>query len=118
MLFDAEPETTKPPRRTKATVPATRIPDDFAVTSGMREWAAKNIPGFDFDAETENFADYWRAKAGTAATKADWPATWRTWMRRAAREAPQAPRYNSRRSGHQPFRNVNPDDALGFGYDV
>jgi hypothetical protein len=30
----------------------------------------------------ENFRDYWTAKAGQAATKIDWPATWRTWVRR------------------------------------
>lgn len=27
------------------------------------------------------FADYWAAQPGLKGTKADWPATWRTWCR-------------------------------------
>jgi hypothetical protein len=61
----------------------------------MRRWAAEKIPGYDIDAETENFIDWWRAKPGAAATKTDWPATWRTWMRKNAREAPQPSRNGS-----------------------
>ena len=33
--------------------------------------------------EAECFADYWHAKAGADARKADWLATWRNWVRRA-----------------------------------
>ena len=39
-------------------------------------------------AETENFIDYWRQRADKGALKADWVATWRTWMRRAAKDNP------------------------------
>lgn len=77
----------------------------------MRAWALLKIPGYDFEAETENFIDWWRSKAGAAAVKADWPATWRTWMRKNAREAAErspgthSANGNSRRQGHQTFRN-------------
>lgn len=30
----------------------------------------------------EDFRDYWTARAGEAGRKLDWPATWRTWVRR------------------------------------
>lgn len=79
----------------------------------MRTWAARSIPGYDIDAETENFIDYWRSKPGAAATKTDWPATWRTWMRRNAKEAPQSPRNNGRASGngYKPFQNPTDPNA-------
>jgi hypothetical protein len=57
-----------------------RIPDNFEVTDAMREWAAKEVPGVDLIKQTANFVDYWKSKTGNA-TKLDWVATWRTWMR-------------------------------------
>jgi len=71
------------PRATRAT----RIPIPFDVTEDMVEWATREIPRFDWDPETKKFVDYWRAKSGRDATKTDWPATWRNWMRRAAEGA-------------------------------
>ena len=35
--------------------------------------------------EFDKFRDYWNAKAGKDATKLDWPATWRNWLRNAAK---------------------------------
>lgn len=68
-----EPEKTKAKR-------ATKIPDPFLLTADMREWAATKAPDVSAREETENFVDYWR---GAGKPKADWVATWRTWMRRA-----------------------------------
>jgi hypothetical protein len=62
---------------------ATRVPIPFEVDDSMVEWAQREMPGFDWDAETKKFVDYWRAKSGRDATKLDWPATWRNWMRRS-----------------------------------
>jgi len=31
--------------------------------------------------QAERFADYWHAKTGKDASKADWEATWRNWIR-------------------------------------
>jgi hypothetical protein len=61
----------------------TRVPDDFAVTPPMRAWYREHTPGVDIAIETANFVDHWRAAAGAKATKADWTAAWRTWMRNA-----------------------------------
>lgn len=44
--------------------------------------------------ELAKFVDYWAAKAGAQATKLDWDATWRNWIRNAAERAP-------RRNGRQ-----------------
>jgi len=41
--------------------------------------------------ELEKFRDHWCAKAGAGATKLDWDATWRNWLRKAA-EMGQGPR--------------------------
>jgi len=61
---------------------ATRIPEKFSVDAEMVAWARKNAPHVDGRVETEQFRDYWQARSGKDATKLDWPATWRTWMRR------------------------------------
>jgi hypothetical protein len=70
---------------------AQRIPAGFTVTPDMVTWARQNTPHVDGRLETEKFIDYWQAKAGKDACKADWVATWRNWMRRAAEQQP-APR--------------------------
>lgn len=102
-LFDA-PGSKPSGRKAAAKHPvATRIPDDFAIDAGMRQWAREKIAGYDIDAETENFIDWWRSKPGAAATKTDWPATWRTWMRKNATEAGYG-----RRNGSTPARGKGP----------
>lgn len=58
------------------------LPDDFAVTDEMRLWAAENAPGVDVDEQTAIFRDHWISKAER---RADWPATWRNWIRNAKR---------------------------------
>lgn len=60
---------------------ATRLPEDFAVTPALREWALKEAADVDLDAATEEFRDYWRGVPGARGTKLDWPATWRNRMR-------------------------------------
>jgi len=41
---------------------------------------SKGMPQTRVDLEAEKFRNYWVAKTGTAATKLDWPATWRNWV--------------------------------------
>ncbi len=84
-----EPKT--PPVAPPAGGPAKRrhrIPEPFIVDASMREWLKSN-PDFDrsidWRAETAKFADHFR---GSGATKLDWVATWRNWMRRASETAP------------------------------
>lgn len=66
-----------PPKRALA---KRQLPKDFEITPAMRDWAATHTPAVNVDAELEQFTDYHRANAST---KADWVATWRTWMRNA-----------------------------------
>lgn len=40
-------------------------------------------------AELAKFRDYWTAKTGAQATKTDWQATWRNWVRKAAENGRQ-----------------------------
>lgn len=77
---------------------ATRIPDDFQPDQSMREWfTSENLHTVIANprGEHEDFCDYWRAKAGADARKIDWPATWRRWMRTAAKRASQGGGYQA-----------------------
>jgi hypothetical protein len=73
----------KKPRSSKR---ATRLPDDFTVTPEMVAWARKECPHVDGKLATTMFVDYWGSK-GRDATKTDWTATWRNWLRRAEQDA-------------------------------
>ena len=61
---------------------ATRIPPDWQPSPDLLSWAALTIPAVDVLRETPNFVDWWTAQPGAKGVKADWDATWRTWMRR------------------------------------
>ncbi|WP_402843733.1 hypothetical protein [Microbacterium sp. GXS0129] len=89
---ETETETNTPPNGGGARKRGTRIPEPFIVTSAMREWAASETPHADVDACTRQFVDYWRAESGSRASKRDWVAAWRNWLRREeapARTSPQ-----------------------------
>lgn len=62
---------------------ATRIPEDFTVTSAMVAWAQENVPHVDGRRATAMFIDHFRAASGANARKLDWVAAWRNWMRKA-----------------------------------
>lgn len=79
----------RPKRATR--VPETFPPDAEAATR-LKEWAADTCPLVELKSETENWQDWHRAKGDTAK---DWIASWRTWMRRAQKDAEQS----SRRQG-------------------
>lgn len=68
----------------------TRIAADFCLTKEMVEWGEENFPNVDGRKETAKFVDHFRAAAGSNATKLDWAATWRNWIRRAEKDYPQA----------------------------
>ncbi len=104
------PRGAAPPRpREDAPKRGTRVPDDFAVTAEMVAWAREHTPDADGRVQTAAFIDYWRGKTGKDATKLDWPATWRNWMRKA-----QGDHDRQRRRGPGPaqggvHRNVTDD---------
>ena len=65
---------------------ATRLPADWRLPKSWGQWALEERPDLSADdvrREAEIFTDYWHAKAGADARKANWEATWRNWVRRA-----------------------------------
>ena len=69
---------------------AGRLPDDWK--PDKKYWEAAQLIKPDMTQEwfiqvAHKFKDYWIAKAGKDAAKADWLATWRNWIRREADNA-------------------------------
>jgi len=97
------------PRRSRAT----RLPDDFTVTDEMKIWAGEKHPQVDIGLETDKFRDYWRGKSGKDATKEDWVATWRNWIRNSSdgRFGPNPSRASPGKR-HQPFTQSSVDRSL------
>ena len=58
-----------------------RVPDDWLVSAELQLWAREKASGVDIRAETEAFRDCEFTRAHV-----DWDATWRTWMRKAAKD--------------------------------
>lgn len=77
------PPTTSSSGPPTTTTRGSRLPDDFAVTDEMRQWARAKVPAVPAS-EHERFCDYWRGQPGAKGRKVDWVATWRNWMRKAA----------------------------------
>lgn len=73
-------ETKKEEKRATRVTPDYRPPDDVARVIMAETGATKEA----LRREHDKFIDYWRGKSGRDATKMDWDATWRNWMRNAA----------------------------------
>lgn len=80
---------------------STRLPDDWRPTQDYVDAAKALNPDYSpdwFRTTAHKFRDYWIAKSGKDATKADWLATWRNWIRndlefkRANKNAKQQPK--------------------------
>lgn len=77
------------PKRAAEAAPksrGTRLPSGWQLPREWGLWALEQ-PGWTEPAirtEADKFADYWAAKAGRDAVKADWCATWRNWIRNAS----------------------------------
>lgn len=121
------------PKKTRE-AKGTRLPEGWTPSAGQKTDAI----------ELERFRDYWTAKAGAGARKADWDATWRNWLRTAAerkqpaRAGPAPPRDavtdllanhlrgQTREPDHRPIIEINPVDpgapkpggGTGFGDPV
>lgn len=63
----------KPPR-------GTRIPDGFPGEADVA-WCRAERPSLDPEGLAEKFRDYWLGVPGQRGSKADWPATWRNFVR-------------------------------------
>lgn len=110
-----EPTTQKPDTRkteieketpngvSKNPTAGSRLPADWEPSSQDFDFAAST--GMSHDAifrEADRFRDYWIGQAGAKGRKADWPATWRNWIRRANEDRGQrrATPDNDARSNH------------------
>lgn len=58
-----------------------RLSADWVLPKEWEDWARQERPDLDLRSVGEQFKDYWSAKAGSGATKLDWQATWRNWVR-------------------------------------
>ncbi|MFG1963151.1 hypothetical protein [Nonomuraea sp. NPDC049028] len=78
-LFDVRREAKPEQKPDESAKRKTQVPKNFAITHEMRAWAAEKTPlVVDLEFETEQFVDHW---TGKRELRADWLATWRTWMR-------------------------------------
>lgn len=90
---------TSPPAQPAATTKAvrgSRLPADWQLPKAWGEWALLEKSGWTADDVrrcADKFCDHWHAASGKTATKADWLATWRNWVRNEqgppARASPQ-----------------------------
>lgn len=59
-----------------------RIPADWQPDEVLLAWAKAERPDLNLAQTVDSFRDYWIGKSGKDATKTDWPATFRNWVRR------------------------------------
>ena len=60
---------------------ATRLAPDWTLPESWALWAMTERSDLDASKVAAKFKDFWCAKAGKAALKLDWQATWRNWVR-------------------------------------
>lgn len=78
---------------------ASRLSDDWFLPMEWGQWAvSEGMTENEIRAESEKFKDYWHARAGPTASKLDWQATWRNWVRSALERKPQLKAINGGRS--------------------
>ena len=71
----------------KSSSKATRLATDWQPDEVLMAWAKSERPDLNLKLTVETFRDYWCARAGKDATKADWSATFRNWVRREKAQA-------------------------------
>ena len=81
-IAEAEADKRKPPTGVKEKSPrGTRLPPDWSPDEDLLAWAKSERPDLDLPKVLADFRDYWVAKSEKA-TKLDWPATFRSWVRK------------------------------------
>lgn len=117
-----EPEPEVSPSRKRsgravAQAQGSRLPEGWRPTEDELRFAAGvGLDPVAVSREAEVFRDYWHGKAGEKGRKADWPATWRNWVRRAAdqrrqRDGPRSAILDGYAMGIQLNRTNDDDDA-------
>ena len=72
---------------------ATRLAADWTLPAEWRAWASAHVCAYngqrlsapEIDEAAEKFADYWHSLSAQKGVRLDWRATWRNWVRKAAR---------------------------------
>lgn len=97
----AQPPEDCSPRGSPQSARGSRIPDDFPDAVALA-WCREERPDLAPGAVTAKFRDYWLGVPGQRGRKADWPATWRNFVRSErgppSRASPQAPSADDRRA--------------------
>lgn len=60
----------------------TRLPDNWKPSAELIAWATQERSDLNLQQITETFCDYWHSAAGSNASKLDWDATFRVWVRK------------------------------------
>lgn len=114
--FDSDPRTHNPEpstyversstasRKRSASTTGTRLPDDWTPSPDLIAWSQSEAPDLDLHDTLARFHDYWHGVAGAKGRKADWDATWRNWVRRAADDARNRPNYRNQAQVLQDMR--------------
>ena len=94
---EGTPEGTPEEGAAKAPTPrGSRLYSDWFLPKEYGDWAVSE--GFSEERirlEADQFKDWWLAKSGKDATKMDWLATWRNWMRKTPKEIINGKRTNN-----------------------
>lgn len=77
------------PQKQKRDASATRLPADWMPSEIDAAFCQKERPDLSVEITAARFRDYWIAQPGAKARKADWPATWRNWVRNERRVQPR-----------------------------
>jgi hypothetical protein len=79
----AIPVPSRPDPTVKSDGHGKRMSEDFSITNSMREWFANQQLTVDIESETSKFVDYYLSQPGERGIRADWAATWRSWMKKS-----------------------------------
>lgn len=86
-----------------------RLPADWQPEAADRGYAVSVLGRQKTDLEIAKFRDYWAAATGQNATKADWNATFRNWVRKAGEFAPRG---SGPMFSHPPPASVQPSEIV------
>jgi len=92
-------EEVTPPASPAASTKGSRLSANWKPTTELKEWAVTERPDLDINSAADSFVDFWKAKTGKDASKLDWDATFRNWVR----------------SQRQPFKSVSTGASMFAG---
>jgi hypothetical protein len=78
---ETETETDKRNKESRPRKRGSRLSKDWKPNKKLLAWATAKRPDLNIVDTIESFTDYWISKTGASATKLDWDATFRNWIR-------------------------------------